>query len=300
MNGFYPLLSTVPSSVYDIYAPFTTPLATDKGGGYSRITWTLDLLWYHHKRGWNLWSNITDNFNVGRFLGATFTFHPHDNHDYIVWNEFDFWANQSYGSPFYHPAALIQKKGHRIVQSRHRTARAKTVRVKIKPSSMPGNDWFMMFQLAGETLIKTHVCLIDLEDPFMDPEDTQGPITLEWADAVKPGNATQKMAYWWLWDTGENNGYTNTAAQPTENTVQLGQGAPYWQSLWGSWNQTIWIRASNQSIFGTHETRYWKKLKPESLAAIISHGPFVEKTISKTVSINMTYKFKFQFGGGGR
>lgn len=282
------------------YAPFQ-PLKNknDTGGGFSRIPITLQLLWDWHSMSWNSWSRATDGFNLVRFKKAKLKFYPHEEHDYIVHWETDFWKSNVYAWPFYHPALMLQKKNHVVVQSKNQKPNGRAVRVTLRPPALETNGWYFMAQYANDAMVLLQSALIDLADPFMTPNDVTGPFQLKWQ--TKPsGLSDQAGYYWWLWDTGDLNGYVvqPTAPGPGNYANALGKGVPFWQSLWGLWgNPNVWIWYDTSGMEVGTGARDWGRLHIESLNKIIQSGPYVEKTNNAVFSVAMSYKFYFQFGG---
>lgn len=152
-----------------------------------------------------------------------------------------------------------------------------------------------------EPLFSLQACLFESEDPFLQPGEVRCTLDLNkdsyWA--TKPTALQANTSYWWLWDTGDGNGYTVGGNKPTDYSQALAKGVPYWKSLWGKWGSAnIWMRIPTNGWNSTTGSQFdWGKPTPEFINAVIRSGPFVEKNNKGVVSINMKFKFKFQFGG---
>lgn len=274
---------------------------TDPGGGYSRSTFSLMYLWQMRQWGWNHWSIPTTGFNVVRFKWCKLKFYPTDENDYIIHWTTDFADTNAYAESEYHPAIMLLKPRHRIVQSVYRQGKTRPVKVKIHPPSMYGNDWFFMKKFARDAMFNIAVTLFDSDKPFMKKGEVKGPIDLskdsDWV--TKPDGISSNAAYWWLWDTGDGNGIQFADSKPETYDNALAKGVQYWKSLWGKVQITnVWIRVPTTGYQSTNQTNWsWGRPQPQLLRAIVGSGPFVERDLDGTVSINMKYTFKFQFGG---
>lgn len=123
-----------------------------------------------------------------------------------------------------------------------------------------------------------------------------------WQEFIGPPTKGDAV-YWWLWDTGDNNGWFvqvgDNKPKQGDYSQALAKGIPYWKSLYGKYNrQDIWLWVP-QDGWQKDKTsgRTWGKALPDLINRIIRSGPFVEKDPQSVISINMSYRFKFQFGG---
>lgn len=289
------------NSALRLYQPFLRPQApADTGGGVMRQPFTLQMLWDWHQQDWNVWSRGTDGYNLVRYVGCKLTFYPHPDYDYIVHWSTDFWKSDNYSWPFFHPSKMINMKFHKIIWSKRNNPNRGTTKIKIKPPALKDNGWYFMGDQANRPLFLLQATLIDMANPFMDPDEVTGPFKLTWSQDA-PANPNQY--YWWIWDKGKNNAvYVGPNNPGNVWDLGFGKNVPFYISLWGFYNasasQNIWLWFPDTN-FGTPNegNRTWCKLSIVSVNNIIQRAPYAMKTAHSNFSITMKYQFKFQFGG---
>lgn len=283
------------------------------GGGLTRVTFHLQMLWDLHHRQWNSWSIPTDGFNLVRFKYATFKFYRHRSLSYIVYPEQIYCNNFFRGFGYYHPSKLIQESKHLVILSKNRSCNSRNyVKFKVRPPPTITNEWFLMALFAKTPLIHLYATFIDMEAPHVNPNpnrDGEPTIKLQVKTLANPaaaGNITiEAWNYFWTWDQGLLNGYiwTENDNQYPQKTYAdaLDKNIPYYISLFGMFEVPagtpklwIWGPANHMKTVGQ---RKWLGITLAQAKQMVQCGPFILKSMEVGASVNFNYKFKFQFGG---
>lgn len=287
------MLAGTENGMWSTFQPFNTALwNSNQGGGMSRNTFSLQQCYNAGKASIATWSIPTDGMDLARYKGTTIKLYPHRFHSYIFSWETDFGTLQSYSFNWYHPARLILQKQHRIVPSLLQRPNQKAIKIRIKPPSVLTSEWYMMFTMAKLALFKWQCCFIDLDNPYMNADEAKLAIQIQGTD--KQGT-TQHYQYLWMADTGEDNRIGGAGEAPNEDS-KIGLGAPYWLSLYSSFNSQVWVFMPSGTVDWSG-ARKWIKLSQASQNLLIRTGPYVPKSNLGHYSLGFTYKSHFQFGG---
>lgn len=291
-------------------APPTANKDKFKGGGLSFITFTFQNLWEWHHRDWNLWTQMTDGFNLARIKYMNFKFYRHATISYIVYPQQEFCRTNARGYGFFHPSKLLQETKHILVLSRQKSPNTSNyVKKRLKPPATMTNEWYLMHSLAKVPLVNFFITLCDIGNPYTTekPDQPDASLQLDLIVFKKSNNSwmSHNWSYWWMWDEGKFNGYIwfdNAAQYPTQSYADaLGKGVPYYISFFGLQDDTnptkfLAIWAPDNSM-NQDTGRSWIKLTVGQARQIALQGPYVLKNLDIALGLNCSYKIKFQFGG---
>ncbi|QXG20224.1 ORF1 [Anelloviridae sp.] len=306
IKGWCPLLVGIPNAL-----PVMMNLETVKnfkGGGASKLHFTLRSLYLAHLKHWNIWTTSNDGTDLCRYMGMKVKFFPHKTYSYIVSWDREFKSEDTYPNFIGHPFLMYLGRQRVIVKSvKDRGGVGKSKTVWIPPPALLSNEWYFQHGFASYALFQFRAALFDPNDHFMGDEAQSYATDLD-------DTAGIQCPYDVFHDTGEGNltamAKPTATGQPTDDTTMIkwAEGYPYWISFWAMNVEGLkekysdreffikWFPCTNQQPMFTSPKK-WYKISVQKAKELSLMGPGVPKNASVNWNIIFQYKSFWQWGG---